>query len=491
MADSVMPAGSVPSGGTDRGRLRSAVTTVVRSVTVAAGVFAPGHLGELTRQMPFELVDAVLEQTRATERRLRVLPSRVGVYFVVALALFPGVGATKVWAKLIAGLDAGLRVSVSGKALRDLRRRVGAAPLRALFEVLAGPVAQPTTPGVRYGRYRTVAFDGCVSIKAPDTPRNRAWLGKLRASNGITGYPVVKLMTLVETGTRAVVGAVFGPPATGETDYARRLLDLLDPDMLVLTDRGFDGAAFLTELAGTGAQFLTRLTSTRRLPVLARCDDGSYLSRIGALTVRVITADITVTCADGTRYSANYRLATTLTDPRRQPARALIGLYHERWEHEITYLALRHTLGQGRVLRSTDPAGLQQEMWALLTAYQALRRAMVSAVESRPGTDPDRASFTTALHTARDLLVHADGITDDTIDPIGGIGRAVLADLHPPRRARTSVRKVKSPLSRYNKKDPYRPERSTPITELTLTIADPETKDTTRQPKCSTTAHGP
>ena len=106
------------------------------------------------------------------------------------------------WAKLIAGLDAGLRVSVSGKTLRDLRRRVGAAPLRALFEVLAGPVAQPTTPGVRYGRYRTVAFDGCVSIKAPDTGRNRSWLGKMRATNGVTGYPVVELTTLVETGTR-------------------------------------------------------------------------------------------------------------------------------------------------------------------------------------------------------------------------------------------------------------------------------------------------
>jgi hypothetical protein len=70
---------------------------------------------------------------------------------------------------------------------------------------------------------------------------------------------------------------------------------------------------------------------------------------------------------------------------------------------------------------------LEQEMWALLTVYQALRRAMVTAVESRPGTDLDRASFTTALRTARDLLVHADGITDDTLDLVGGIGRAVLA----------------------------------------------------------------
>jgi Insertion element 4 transposase N-terminal/Transposase DDE domain len=492
MADSVMPPQSRSSRRGAAARLRSAVTTVTRSITVAAGVFAPGHLGELTRQVPFELVDAVLEQTRTTERRLRTLPSRVGVYFVLALTLFPEAGYVKVWAKLVAALDAELRVSVSGKALRDLRRRIGPAPVQALFETLAGPVAQPSTPGVRFGRYRTVAYDGCVSIKVADTDRNRSWLGKLKASLGITGYPVVRLMTLVETGTRALLGAVFGPPAIGETDYARRLLGLLDSTMLVLADRGFDAAEFLTELAGTGAEFLVRVRSTRRHPVLARCDDGSYLSRIGELTVRIITADVTVTCADATRYTAHYRLATTLTDPRRYPARALIGLYHERWEHEITYLALRNTLGQGRVLRSTDPAGLRQEMWALLTVYQALRRAMTAAVETHPGTDPDRASFATALHTARDLLTHAAGIVDDdTVDLIGGIGRAVLDDLLPPRRPRTSVRKVKSPLSRYNKKDPYRPEHSTPITGLTVTIGETETKHATHQPKCSTTALGP
>ena len=144
------------------------------------------------------------------------------------------------------------------------------------------------------------------------------------------------------------------------------------------------------------------------------------------------------------------------------------------------------------MLRSTDPAGLAQEMWALLTVYQALRRAMVTAVESQPGTDPDRASFATALHTARDLLTQADGILDaDTIDPVGEIGRAVLDALHPPRRPRTSVRKVKSPLSRYNKKDPYRPEHSTPITSLEVTINEPDADDATREPACSTTALGP
>ena len=117
------------------------------------------------------------------------------------------------WQKLTAALDGQGLPSPSGKALRDLRRRVGAAPVKALFEVLAGPAAQPRTPGVQFGRYRTVAFDGCASIKVPDTERNRAWLGKLKAKLGVTGYPAIELMTLVETGTRALIGAVFGPRA--------------------------------------------------------------------------------------------------------------------------------------------------------------------------------------------------------------------------------------------------------------------------------------
>jgi hypothetical protein len=249
---------------------------------VAAGVFAPGHLGELTWQVPFELADAVLEETRTRERRLRVLPSRVGIYFVLALGLFPGLGYGGAWAKLTAALD-GLPVPLpSARALRDLRRRIGIAPVKALFEVLAGPVAQPSAPGVRFGRYRTVAFDGCTSIKVPDTARNRGWPGRIKAALGVTGYPAVELITLVETGTRALIGAVFGPPATGEADYARKLLHLLTPGMLVLADRGFDAAAFLGEVAATRAQFLVRLRVTRRQPVLARLPDSSFSARPSA-----------------------------------------------------------------------------------------------------------------------------------------------------------------------------------------------------------------
>jgi hypothetical protein len=111
---------------------QSATVSITRTITVAGGAFAPGHLGELTQVVPFELVDAVLEDTATTQQRLRDLPSRVGIYLLLAMALFEGVGLATVWTKLAAGL-AGLPVAApSEKALRDLHRRVGPAPVKAL-----------------------------------------------------------------------------------------------------------------------------------------------------------------------------------------------------------------------------------------------------------------------------------------------------------------------------------------------------------------------
>src|SRR5258708_36955606 len=134
---------------------------VASVITVAGGAFAAGHLGELTRIIPFELADAVLDEfPGATGRRVRLLPSRVGLYFVLAMCLFPQPGYLGVWGKLTAGLRALGLPGPSGKALRDVRRRVGAGPVRRLFEGLAGPLGQPARRGscsAATGRYPSMA----------------------------------------------------------------------------------------------------------------------------------------------------------------------------------------------------------------------------------------------------------------------------------------------------------------------------------------------
>jgi hypothetical protein len=151
------------------------------------------------------------------------------------------------------------------------------------------------------------------------------------------------------------------------------------------------------------------------------------------------------------RAGGGCRLITTLTDPGRYPAADLAVLYHERWETETAYLELKSTILGGRVLRARTPDGIEQEIYALLVTYQALRTAIADAASTVPGTDPGRASFTIALNAARDQVILAAGVIAGTpADLAGKIGRLVLAALMTARRLRISPRVVKRALSRYN-----------------------------------------
>jgi Insertion element 4 transposase N-terminal len=127
-------------------------------VTVAAGRFAPGHLGELTQQVPFEMVDAVLEQTCRVQRRVRDLPARVVVYLLLAGCLFAELGYSRIWRKLTAGLE-GLPLAVpTASAVTQARRRLGPGPLRALFDLLRGP----SPADARWRGLLVCAIDGTI-----------------------------------------------------------------------------------------------------------------------------------------------------------------------------------------------------------------------------------------------------------------------------------------------------------------------------------------
>ena len=209
-------------------------SVISRVVEVAAGRFAPGHLGELTQQMPFEMVDAVLEQTCRFQRRVRDIPARVAVYLLLAGCLFAELGYSQVWRKLTAGLEGLPAAAPTAFAMTQARRRLGSGPLRELFFLLRGP----SPADVRWRGLLVVAIDGTVMTVA-DSAANLAVYCKQRGGpNGGSGYPQLRLLALVSCGTRAVLDAVFGPTSDGETSYAPGLLRSLHAGMLLLADRG-------------------------------------------------------------------------------------------------------------------------------------------------------------------------------------------------------------------------------------------------------------
>jgi Insertion element 4 transposase N-terminal/Transposase DDE domain len=444
-------------------------------VAVAGGRFAPGHLGELTRIVSFDMVDAALAETGTTQVRVRDLPSRVVIYLLLAAGLFAELGYGQVWARMTAGLD-GLSVAVpTASALAQARRRIGTAPLRALFDLFRGSAAGVATKGVFWRGRLVCAFDG-TSMCCPDTPANLRVFCTGGSNHGGTGYPMIRLLALVACGTRTIIDATFGSTGTGETTYAPDLLGALRRGMIVLADRNFAAQALITAIAGTGADLLIRTKSGRGLPVCRRLPDGSYVSRIGPVEVRVVRAEITIATGAGQR-SEVYQLVTTVLDTD-HTATEIVRLYHERWEIEIAFLELKQTILDGRVLRARTPAGIDQEIYALLVTYQALRIAIADATLGVGDVDPDRASFTIALNTARDQLIAAAGvITDTVIDLVGVIGRRVLDNLMPARRMRTAPRVVKRAISNYTVKTAKGRVRL-PSTAITIkidviTAADP------------------
>jgi hypothetical protein len=428
--------------------------------------FAAGHLGELTRVVPADLVDAAIDAAGAVEKRLRRLPARVVVYVLLAGVLFADVGYRQVLARLAAGVGAVMRVPGSS-ALSQAFRRVGVRPLAELFELVRGP-------GAGAGRWRGLlvcAIDG-TTMFVPDTPGNAEQFGRQTGrADAPGGYPMLRLLTIVACGSRTVIDAVFGSYRVGETTYAPRMLGSLKRGMLLLGDRNFASAALMAQIAGTGADLLIRTKNGRRFQVVEHLRDGTRIALLGSLRVRVIDATITVEPGRGPGRcrTGTYRLVTTLTDPVRYPALELVGLYHQRWEIETAFRETKSTLLDGRVLRARTPAGVAQEVYAVLIAHQALRTAIADTTLASAGIEPTQLSFTIALSTARDgICCAATALAHPVTDLIGRIGTALLANILPAHRSRSSPRIVKRAISKHRAKGPI--DRTNYTTTITTRL---------------------
>jgi hypothetical protein len=380
-------------------------------------------LGVVSRVYGRDLVDEVIRETRSKEKRNRLLPARLVVYYVIALALFFGEAYEEVMRRMVGGLQflsawEGHWQVPTPSALCQARQRLGETPLRALFERAAVPLATPATIGAWLGGRRLMAVDG-VTLDVPDTPANEAAFGRPASRTGHGGaFPQVRVVGLGECGTHAIVAAAPGSLSSGERELAEGLLPAFSHGMLVAFDRGFYSYEMFTRAARTGADLLFRVTRTLTLPVLHRLPDNSYLSAITprpvkaptslaqartqtaagkATIVRVVEYQIT----DRETATDPYRLITTITDPADIPAVELAACYHQRWEFEISLDEIEtHQIAHSRILRSKSPDMVKQELWGILLAHYAIRALILEAAHDAD-IDPDRLSFIRSLRVIR------------------------------------------------------------------------------------------
>jgi hypothetical protein len=372
-------------------------------------------IGVLTRVFPPELVDQVVAQAGRAERRQRLLPARVVVYYVLALALYSSSSYEEVIRMLVDGLSwaAGWRSpwSVPTKgALAQARGRLGAEPLQVLFEQVAVPLATPQTAGAFYRELRLVTIDGtCIDVA--DSLANAERFGRPGSGRGegVGGFPQVRLVALAECGTHAITRVALGPCTTGELALADELWGSLAAGVLCLADRNFYSFERFQKARQTGAQLLWRVKSDVGLPREKTLPDGSYLTSIYALKNRKAKRDgvrarvIEYELDDPGRQGndTRYRLLTTILDPDQAPAQELAPLYAQRWEFEGALDELKvHQRGPRVVLRSKTPDGVIQEMYGYLCVHYAIRWLM-HAVALETGHDPHRLSFTRTLRVAR------------------------------------------------------------------------------------------
>jgi hypothetical protein len=473
-------------------------------------VLARAGIGVLSWVIPPDLVDDAVADGLAWEMRLRALPARLGVYFVLGCALLSAKPYGEVIRQVTAGLEralaaVGWQVPAS-TALTAVRVRIGEKPLEVVFRRVCSALSPGRAPWSHLGGLLVVAVDG-TTISVPDSPPNAAAFGRpgtgkkrrrpVKNKQAGTGRgqqdgpdgagpdaaagPQLRLVTLLACGTRALLGAAFAGvrgKGTGEQALARSLLGSLRPGMLLLADRNFYGYPLWNAAARTGAGLLWRVKASLHLPVVAELPDGSFLAHISdpaavlartrrngdrrrrgsklgpetgplpGITVRVIQYVLTVTSEDGTARTERYRLITTLTDWRAYPAADLAACYTWRWAVETGYRECKTYLrGPGRILRGRTPELARQELWAYLAIYQAIRAIIVRAAAGA-GLDPDQISFTATLNAARRTL----GAGRDQAADLDATETEILACLIPRREGRICPRAVNKPSSPYHSK---------------------------------------
>jgi Insertion element 4 transposase N-terminal len=351
-----------------------------------------------------ELMDQLVDKAERRERRRRLLPAQLMMYFALAMWLFGASSYEEVLAKLTSGLpemfqDVGDLASAA--AIARARKRLGVEPLKALCghiaasvqlgtSVQVGAPGEGATGAAGPGGRRVFAFES-LAMEAPDTPANRVAFG---ASQGKGHSLDVWLALLTDCRPRVVAAAAITP---GRDQGIEGLLadwprDLLGEHTLVVGDEETISPALWNALAEAGADQIWRVGGhlPYALPVVRALPDGSYVSKLAGGRDRGPRRETVVRVVP---YGAagrgrpepeapGPRLVTSFLDADEVTAQqAMAWFAGAAADRTGVRQFVEQIAGSRVVLRSKSPELVQQEIYAMLCTYHVVGH-LVSPVYS-------------------------------------------------------------------------------------------------------------
>ena len=359
------------------------------------------------------------------------------------------------------------KTSLSAAALAQRRRTAGGNVCAAILEAALHPVAEPLRhPGAFFAGLRLVAIDGTEHSLA-NTPGVLARLRKAASRRASAAFAKLRSCVLLELHAHNPLRAVAGLHGESELALARTLFSHIPAQALVLLDRLYGVPLVVAELqralAGKGSHLLVRVRANIKVKVERVLREGSALISVPVpqpgvprrrwrqLTLREIRGEVRRPGGTGSAV----RLWTTLTDEKSAPATELLALYAQRWEHELFYRELKSVLqGGSTLLRGQHVESAAQELAALFLAAALLARTRCGTA-AELGTDVPRVSLRRVLALVEPLwlvLSVAEGILSHAQQTalVAGVQSLLEREaLLPPRRARSSPRAVRAPVSKW------------------------------------------
>jgi hypothetical protein len=288
----------------------------------------------------------------------------------------------------------------------------------ALVLVLAEQFEAAHPDTVRFGRFRLLALDG-TALELNRWSDLVARAGT--ASNGKGRRPRARLVLVQMPLARLPLRFDLVPWKVGEKTVARRVLDVVGPDDLILIDRGFWSYGLFWQVKRQGGEFASRLIQDVTLEVLERLGPGDHVVSFAptdrkwrreglpeAMRLRRIAYQI-----KGFRPSA---VVTSALDPGEisrdewvrlatvdHAGRVLEpGLYHRRWEIETTFDELKNCQNMSGSFRSRTAEGIGFEVAGHLLLYLLVRLRIAEAAAG-VGRSPLRLSYKQGLEEVRDM----------------------------------------------------------------------------------------